>query len=345
MNSDPPYRRRHHGPPSLFLLLQHFSVFMLLHTSSVSKIFRVEVKQEGGGRAQRRIQNWAPRKTTSKMIIWAPFVVAPLLFRGNRSRELYLPVALGQKRSHIEHSKTRPSLFIFTSYSYIITMNSTTIMSGGRGFGGKGLGKGGAKRHRPVVEPTLPPSRPSAKRSDDEDKAKEAFLAQLSDLKCNYDSRENAFVTIIKRALTYMDVRRSWNLSANDVRAAVTYSGFSELPTPLRHNVRNNAEFQRRVRYHLDECKYYNIRVEKEAIRTLSFVYDVLDEDPSTRFTVKQVDDGIRKVELDSPRGVHAEFVQMDWDFIESYEDDNDDDESYVASDNEEEGGDEDASA
>lgn len=161
--------------------------------------------------------------------------------------------------------------------------------------------------------------------------AKQLFLDRLTDRSCN-NTGTTPFETIVSRALTVTEYQRRMTMKEGDVRQAVLACGFTAVPYPLRHNIRNREVFAQRTRDILCAFKA-DIPVTKEALRILSFVDDVLIHDDTTQFSTQQ-EGSKRVVTMDSPRGIRAQFFQTDWDWIDRFsgeeDDSDDDDESYV---------------
>ena len=154
--------------------------------------------------------------------------------------------------------------------------------------------------------------------------AKQLFLEQFTET-----SRLTPYQTLLSKTLSYVESARRMHITENDVRQAALSCGFSTVPDPLRQNLRDREEFARQTREILCGFKA-DVPVHKEALRVLSFLHDVLLKDESTRFTTHKSKDGSQLVvKLDSPRGIHAQFVQTDWDFFDHFDNDSDD-ETYI---------------
>lgn len=129
-----------------------------------------------------------------------------------------------------------------------------------------------------------------------------------------------------------MGLRRSMTITEGDVREAARQAGFSPIPSPLRHKMRDPEAFALRTRQIL--CNNFGsyLPVKKEALRILSFLEEVIEKDTTTRFSTEQSVNGSKVVKMESPRGIRAQFVQTDWDFFETFGGDSDD-ETYVDAD------------
>lgn len=164
--------------------------------------------------------------------------------------------------------------------------------------------------------------------------AKDAFYERVSDFEFG-GSPDGAFKTLLHRSLVFMGHSRVLIIQGDHVLLAAKACGFVDLPSPLRHNMKNREEFETTVERIFNDTFHIDPTIEPEAFRLLNYFFETF-EDESSKYTVKEVEGGLQqKVTLDSPRGIHAEFFQTNWDFFDNYayyEDD--DDTSYVAEKN-----------
>jgi hypothetical protein len=129
-----------------------------------------------------------------------------------------------------------------------------------------------------------------------------------------------------------MGLRQGMTITEGDVREAARQAGFSPIPSPLRHEMTAREAFALRTKQILCDDFRSDVLVGKEALRILSFLDEVIENDTTTHFSTDQNEDGSKVVKMESPRGIRAQFVQTDWDFVENFGGDSDD-ETYVDED------------